>query len=66
MDQVAAIVAPFVLGDPKAPSLALPAGAALPRLEHAQGLRIGEDVWIEGYVRPARARRVSARSRARS
>jgi len=71
VDQVAAIVASFVLGDPRAPSLELPTGTrgSFPRLEHAHGRRVGDDVWIEGYVRPVSAagrRRVSARSRARS
>jgi diaminohydroxyphosphoribosylaminopyrimidine deaminase/5-amino-6-(5-phosphoribosylamino)uracil reductase len=58
VDQVAAIVAPFFVGDAKAPSLELPAGArargGLPRLEWAHGRRIGDDVWIEGYVAPKR------------
>jgi len=66
VDQVAAIVAPFVLGDSKAPSLELPEGAraraSLPRLEHAQGRRIGDDVWIEGYVAPNRVKIAARRT----
>ncbi len=61
VDQVAAIVAPTIIGRADTPSLVLPVGArgprartapSLPTLEHMAGRRVGEDLWIEGYVRP--------------
>ena len=63
VDQVAAIVAPILVGRPDAPSLVLPSGRArtrsgstlsFPSLEHVRGRRVGDDLWIEGYVRPGR------------
>jgi riboflavin biosynthesis pyrimidine reductase len=66
VDQVAMIVAPVLAGG-AGPSLEV-AGAGrrgfAPRLEEVSTERVGEDVWIEGYVAASSARRrVSAGAR---
>lgn len=74
VDQVAAIVAPIVIGGADAPSIELTIdtprrrgrrGGGAGRFLGLDGRRVGDDVWLEGYVDPAsRARRrVSAAAR---
>lgn len=70
VDQVAVVLAPLLLGGGDAPTALAGAPftdlATAPRLRSPRTRRLGEDTVVEGYLAPARPRRVSARSGGRS